>query len=139
MERIIDQQLMNYLNVFGQISRVRVNDCFMYNNKIIFAVPQKMLSMALGRNGENVKRANDVLLKRIRVVALPKSIADAGKFLSAIVYPIEFKSTEITPIEIVICASGVKNRAELMGRNKARMKELQNIAKQYFNKSLRIA
>ena len=31
-----------------------------------------------------------------------------------------------------------KNKAELMGRNKTRLRELQNIVKQYFKKGLRI-
>ena len=32
-----------------------------YNNNVIFCVPKRMLSMALGRNGENLKRIGEII------------------------------------------------------------------------------
>lgn len=138
MVKVIDQQKMRYLNVFGRISRVPVSDCFMYNNRLIFAVPHHKISMAIGERGENLKRASEILFRKSKVVALPRSTNDMGRFISAIIYPIEYKNLEAAGDEIIITATGMENKAELMGRNKVRLKELQDIAKQYFNKNLRI-
>ena len=140
MVRVIDQQKMRYLNVFGRITRLRVSDCFMYNNRIVFAVPHSLLSMAIGENGNNLKKASEILLRRSKVVPLPKddSPKNINYFLSAIVHPVEFKNLEVVGDEIIITANGMENKAELMGRNKTRLRELQDIAKQYFNKNLRV-
>jgi len=139
MVKVIDQQKIRYLNVFGKISRVPVSDCFMYNNRIVFAVPQVKLSQALGPNGRNLKKASEILMRRSKVVPLPKDVSEADKFISSIVHPVEFKHLEIRDDEIIITAAGMENKAELMGRGKVRLKELQDIIKQYFNKNLRIA
>ena len=138
MVKVIDQQKIRYLNVFGRISRVPVSDCFMYNNRLVFAVPHQKISMAIGERGENLKRASEILFRKSRVVALPRSTNDISRFISAIIYPIEYRRLDVVGDEIVITASGMENKAELMVRNKVRLKELQDITKQYFNKNLRI-
>ncbi len=138
MVKVIDQQQIGYLNVFGKISRVPASDCFPYNNKIVFAVPRERLSMAIGEGGSNIKRVSEVIMRRSKVVPLPKDKSDVAGFISAIIHPVEFKNLEVMEDEIQITANGMENKAELMGRNKVRLKELQDIAKQYFNKNLRI-
>ncbi|PIN88607.1 hypothetical protein COU61_04195 [Candidatus Pacearchaeota archaeon CG10_big_fil_rev_8_21_14_0_10_35_13] len=138
MVRVIDQVLMRYLNLFGKISRVDVKDCFIFNNKIVFAVPRNKLSLAVGENGRNVRKASDLLPRKVKVIALPRDESEAKWFLLSITHPTEFKNLEITGDEMIITTTGMKNKAELMGRNKARMKELQSVVKQYFNKGLRI-
>ncbi len=138
MVKVIDQQKMRYLNVFGRISRVPVSDCFMYNNRLVFAVPHQKISMAIGEKGRNLRITSEKLMRKLKVVALPREINDARRFISSIIHPIEFKNLEVLNDEIIITAGGMENKAELMGRGKVRLAELQDIAKQYFNKNLRI-
>lgn len=140
MVKVIDQQQIGYLNVFGRIAKIPVSDCFSYNNKIVFAVPRAKLSMAIGQNGRNLKLVSEKIMRRSKVVALPKdgTTNDIQNFILSIIHPVEFKSLEVAGDEILITASGMENKAELMGRNKVRLSELQDIAKQYFNKNLRI-
>ena len=79
-----------------------------------------------------------LLPRKVKVVALPNDETEARSFMMSITHPTEFKNLEVRNDEMIITTNGMKNKAELMGRNKARMKELQSIAKQYFNKNLRI-
>lgn len=140
MFKVLDQQKIRFLTVFGRVSRMPVSDCFTYNNRLVFAVPQAKLAMAIGENGNNIKRVSEMLLRRIKVVALPRqgNQADIGSFISAIIHPVEYKNIEVKDDEILISANGMENKAEMMGRGKVRLKELQDITKQYFNKNLRI-
>ncbi|MEK6918782.1 MAG: hypothetical protein AABW73_01960 [Nanoarchaeota archaeon] len=140
MFKVLDQQKIRFLTVFGRVSRIPVSDCFMYNNKVVFAVPQARLAMAIGENANNIKRASEMLMRKVRVVALPRpgNDSDIPSFISSIIHPVEFKNLEVVGEEIQIVANGMENKAEMMGRNKVRLKELQDIAKQYFNKNLRI-
>src|SRR3989344_7457764 len=133
MFKVLDQQKIRFLTVFGRVTRMPVSDCFMYNNKVVFAVPQARLSMAIGENASNIRRVGEMILRRVKVVALPRpgNEADISSFISSIIHPVEFKNLEVTGDEILISANGMENKAEMMGRNKVRLKELQDIAKQY--------
>ena len=63
-------QLMRYINLFAKASGVQTTECFVYNNAIYFAVPDFMMSKALGRDAINVKRISEVLSRKIRIVPL---------------------------------------------------------------------
>lgn len=56
MAQIIDMKLMRYINLFEKISHVSTTSCFVYNNIIIFGVPSAMVSKAIGKQGENMKK-----------------------------------------------------------------------------------
>ena len=60
MNKIIDMQLMRYLNLFERVSRVRTKNCAMYNSNIIFFVDARDVSRAIGENGMNIKRISEI-------------------------------------------------------------------------------
>jgi len=128
---------MRYLNLFEKITNVRTKNCFFYNNQIIFAVHPALISKVIGEQGRNVKQLVSILGKKIKIVALPKNIQEAEKFISDVVSPITFKTLEITEKEIIISASK-DTKASLIGRNKVRLEELKKIVEEYFGKGLRI-
>jgi transcription antitermination factor NusA-like protein len=103
----------------------------------MFAVPKPLISRALGKDAENLRRMSEVFKRRVRIVPIPFGENDAKEFFSKIIEPIEFKDLEITGGEIVINA-GQMNKAALIGRNKRRLFELQKIAKDFFGKELKI-
>jgi len=109
----------------------------MYNDTIIFAVPKHLVSKAIGENGKNVKKINMITKKKIKIIPIPKGIHHARDFIQAVVSPITFNDLEVTDEEIIITA-GSANKAALLGRNKRRLLELQEIVKNFFNKKLKI-
>ena len=135
--KTLDMRFIRYLNLFERITRVRTKNCFFYNNLIVFAVPRANVSRAIGREGRNVKRISEIIKKRIKIVVLPHNINDAEEFLSEVVEPVAFKNIEINGDEIIINA-GRQSKAALIGRDKVRLKEMKDIVKEYFNKSVRI-
>jgi len=137
MVRTIDMQFMRYINLFEKISRVRPEHCFEYYNNIIFIVDEPKVSKAIGEDGKNVKKISDILHKRVKVIAAPKSNEDIEKFILAMIHPAKFKNIEIKDEEVVVSA-GPQSKAMLIGRNKARLDEMQAIIKQYFRKNFRV-
>ena len=119
-------QHMRYLNLFGRITRISTRYCFNYNEAIVFCVPKKLISKAIGENAENAKQMRHILGKKIKVVATPVGIQDAKAFILAVVSPVTFKDLEITPTEIILTA-GNQSKAALIGRNKRRLLEMQKI------------
>ena len=137
MVSTIDMQDMRYLNLFGKITRVSTRYCFKYNQALVFCVPKKLISKALGKNAENARQMSKILGKRIKIIAVPRDIKDAKAFISAIVSPVTFRELEVTPDEIVLTA-GSQSKAALIGRNKRRFIEMQKIVRDFFKKEFRI-
>jgi len=130
-------QDMRHLNLFGKITKVSTRFCFKYNEAIVFCVPRKLISRAIGEGGKNIKQMNEILRKRIKVVAVPKGIQDAKSFIQAVVSPVNFKDLEVNGNEIVLTA-GSQSKAALIGRNKRRLLEMKRIVKDFFGKEFRI-
>ncbi|MBD3247554.1 hypothetical protein GF378_02955 [Candidatus Pacearchaeota archaeon] len=133
----IDMQDMRYLNLFRKITGVSTKHVIKYNNMLIFCVPKKMLSKAIGKNARNLKKINSILGKRIKVIPTPKSIEHVKEFIEAIVSPVKFKDLEVKDKEIVLTA-GRQSKAALIGRNKRRLHEMQKIIEDFFSKEFRI-
>lgn len=134
MATVIDMQLMRYINLFERVSKVSTTKVFFYNNQIIYAVPKAKVSVAIGKNAVNIKKLNDILRKKIKIVEMP-AIDDnkaIGKFIEAVVAPIEFNKVEVKDTSVVIPA-GRQSKASLIGRNRVREKELGDVLKNFFH------
>ncbi len=138
MVNTIDMQDMRHLNLFENITKVNTRFCFGYNNSIIFCVPKSMMFRAIGENGKNIKKLNQIIGKRIKIIAKPNGIEDVRYFIEDIVNPVRFKNLEIRDNEIIITAGGTQNKAALLGRNKQRLLEMHKIIKDFFGRELRI-
>jgi len=130
-------QTMRYINLLSKLTKIHTRNCFVYNDFVVFAVPAKLLSKAIGPAGKNVKALQDNLGKRVKIIADVKDVANAEKFVKAIVYPVEFVSLELKD-NILVLTAGSRNKAALIGRNRRRMIELNKILEDNFGKELKI-
>lgn len=131
MVKVLDMQFIRYANLFGRITNIRTNHCFLYNNTVIFAVPRKLVNNAIGPDNINLKRLSEIIKRRIKIVAVPNGIEDIENFVSVIVHPIKFKGIEIKDNEAIINANS-QSKASLIGRGKLRLEEMKDILDQYF-------
>ena len=138
MVTTISMQDMRHSNLFERITRIRTRYIFTYNDTLMFCVPKSKVSKALGRENENLKKISAILKKRIRVIPMPKGIEDAKDFISAVIAPVGFKEFHVTPDEIVV-TGGPQHKAALLGRNKRRLSEMQQIVKDFFRVDYRVA
>jgi len=128
---------LRYLNLFERITNIRTRYCFEYNNTIIFCIPGKLISKALGPNARNIRRISEILRKRVKIIFLPRNLSDARNFIGSIVSPVMFKDLEITPEEIILTA-GSQSKAALIGRNRRRLLEMQKIVRNFFKRDFKI-
>ena len=131
INKTLDMQFMRYANLFSRVTRIKTNHCFEYNNAIVFAVPRRLVPRAIGPDNQNLKRLNQILRKKVKIVAIPNGRADIENFVSIITYPVKFKAIEIKEDNAIINASN-PNKACLIGREKRRLNEMQNVLGQYF-------
>jgi NusA-like KH domain protein len=137
MVNTLDMQGIRHLNLFSKITKVPTKFYFSYNNLLIFCVPIKSISKAIGDNGENVKKISNILKRRIKIIPSPRGLGDFKNFIKKIVEPIEFNNIEIKGNEIIISANR-QNKASLIGRDKRRLIELQKITRNFFEKDIKI-
>lgn len=128
MSNTIDMQVMRYINLFERISNVSTNKCFVYNNTIFFVVPKDLVSRAIGRDAENVRRMGEVLGKKIRVIALDDNIE---KFVASIIEPYECVKVELKD-NVINLNANKQNKAGIIGRSRIREQELEDILKKFF-------
>lgn len=130
-------QTMRYINLLDRASRVKTSKCFVYNNTIIFAVPRDMISRAIGPAGVNIRAIQEKLGKKVKVISEANEILDAERFVRDVVSPLRFKSLELKD-NVFILTAGSESKAALIGRNRRRLDELNQILKDNFGKEVRI-
>lgn len=123
---ILDFQTIRYINLLDNISKVKTRKCFVYNNTIFFAVPKQLVSRAIGPGAINVKRINEKLGKKIKIISEAEGVSDAKRFIENIVEPVEFKQIDIQN-NVIVLTAGSQSKAALIGRNRRREAELKQI------------
>lgn len=141
METKLNITSIQYINLFGDVTGIRATDCFEYGSSMVFVVKPGFVLKAVGKDGGNVKRLSEKIRKKVKVISLPLQHAtdyDLTKFILALIYPIRFKKLTRDEDGITILA-GPQAKAQLIGRNSARLNELRNILRKYFKiKRIRI-
>ena len=140
MAKTISIQDMRYLNLFSKVTRISTRHCFKYNEVVIFCVPKNLVSRAIGENARNIKRINEIIGKRVKIISVPSDengVYGIKKFIESIVSPVTFRDLNVENNEITLTA-GSHSKAALIGRNKRRLNELKQISKDFFGKELKI-
>lgn len=134
----IDMQTMRYINLLDKASKVKTKRCFIYNNTIFFAVPEELISQAIGPAAQHVRIIQEHLGKKVRIIQESQELRDAHRFILDLISPGKFKSLEIKDNCVIITAGSNQNKAILIGRNKRRLLELQKIIQDVYLMDLKI-
>lgn len=131
MGKTLEMQFIQYMNFFEKLIGMRTKHCFSFNNTIFFVVNPNLVSRAVGENASNIRELTERLRRRVRIIAAPSSTKDAEKFVCSLIYPIKIKRFIAEGEEASIIAPR-EARAMIIGRNKVKLAELENILKEYF-------
>jgi transcription antitermination factor NusA-like protein len=134
----INMQTMRYINLLDRASRVKTRKCFSYNNAIFFAVPKKLVARAIGPNASNIKSLQENIGKKIKIIKEAEDVGEAQRFIEDIISPTKFKSLEVKDGMMIVTAGGVQSKAALLGRNKRRLIEMQQIIKDTFGLEFKV-
>jgi transcription termination/antitermination protein NusA len=121
--------MIKIMSIFANITKVNAKDCIDSNNKRIFIVDEGMAGKSIGKQGSNIKRLEEILKKRIKIVEYNK---EPTKFIQNLVYPCKIK--EIVSNDDVYTMTPIDNytRGLLIGRNAINLRENEEIIKRYF-------
>jgi N utilization substance protein A len=131
--RQFTKQIIDYINLFENLTKARVKDCFV-NSIILFIVEEGEIGKAVGKKGKNVFMVSKLIKKKIRVVEFNN---DVEIFIKNLIYPVEgkiYKENNLISIEL----SKSSDKGIILGRERKKLQELQDIINKYFDFEIKV-
>lgn len=127
-----DSSIMGFISLFEKMSGAQIKDCFLDNvlGCLTFIVQPGQLGRALGKKAENVKRLQEKINKRIRVIEFHPNMLE---FIKNMVAPLRVEGIEQKEDgTVVIMGPDTKTRGLLIGRSAQNLRNLENNVRRYF-------
>ena len=137
----LNNETIRLISLFEKITRSSVVDSFEdKNGTLIFTVAKDQLSKAIGKNAVNIKKAKNILKRKIRVIEYSDNIIN---FIKSLIFPLRIKDIIIGDYEnlsdeeksravITIQTGDTKTRGILIGRNASNLRNYESIVRKYF-------
>ena len=130
MNRIkYDSDLMKLMIIFESTTGAKVKDCIV-NEKLIFIIEENEMGKAIGKNGVNIKRMENMLKKKIKLVEFSN---DVLQFVKNIIHPINVLEVIQEDNVIKIHGKDTSTKAMIIGRERQNINHLSDIVKRYFD------
>ena len=130
-----DSDSMKLMMLFESVTGAKVKDCIA-NEKLILIMEENEMGKAIGRNGINIKRMENNLKRKIKLVEFSN---DVLKFIKNIIYPIEALDIKNEDEIITIHGKDTSSKAMLIGRERQNINHISSIVKRYFDiKEIRV-
>ena len=120
---------MKLITLFESITGAEVKDCIS-NDKLIFIIRENEMGKAIGKKGANVKKIEDKLRKKIKLVEFTNDVAG---FVKNLIYPIEVQEINFDNGVVTIRGKDSGSKAMLVGRDRQNIMHLSDIVGRYFD------
>ena len=129
MKKVYDVELMKYIALLENISHVRIKDLFQYNGMLCCVVDKNDVSTFVGSGGKKIRKIQDMIHKKIKVVGYSDDVKDFAKDL---IYPLEVSKIEDDNGNLLISCDDRKSKGLLIGRGRKGLLNLQNALSRFF-------
>ena len=125
---VFDIRVIQTISMFEKMTGARVKDCIL-GDTIMFVVADGEIGKAIGKGGVNVKKLEQRLKKRIKLVEFN---VDVLKFVRNLVAPLRLESAELDDAKLLLTAKDLKTRGLLIGRSASNLRGYEAIIQRYF-------
>ena len=124
-----DANLLKLMTLFETVTRSRVKDCFTDDNELLtFVVNDFQLGKAVGKGASNVKKLENMLKRKIKILGFnPNPV----QFIKNLIYPVKAE-VEFNDNIVQIKVNDSKSKAFLFGRNRVNLNNNLKITNKYF-------
>ena len=70
----LDNEAIRLITLFENLTGASVKDCLIEGNVVYFLIEEGMVGMAIGRNGRNVKNAERIIGKQVKLFEFSKDL-----------------------------------------------------------------
>lgn len=132
---ILDQETFGLSSLLEKLTGAKVKDCFIDNDVIYFVVGAGELGRVVGKDGINIRRVQEELKKRIRVIEYRDSVVD---FVKNIIYPLEAEEVILQEKMVLIRDHSKKTKSLLIGREGRNLRLINRAVKRFFNVEVKV-
>lgn len=127
MEITLDNNALRLISLFESSTGARVRDC-VNDGSVLFVVEPGDMSKAIGKAGSNIRRLENILKKRVRVVEFA---TEAVQFAKNLAGPLGADVVDEAGI-LRIIPVGLRERGFLIGRGGENLRALESLIKRHF-------
>jgi len=133
----LDQETMGISSIMERITRAKVIDCFKDddNTTLYFVVAPGEMGRALGKGGSNVKKAEQELGKKVRVIEYNDSIET---FVKNIIAPLRVQEIVLEGDIVYLKDSNKKTKSLLIGRESRNLNLISRAVRRFFNVNVKV-
>jgi|SRR3989344_733569 len=129
MKIVYDEQLMKYIALVENLTKVNVKDMFLKNNMLYCVIDKENLRKIIGPNGSKIKRIENLIKKKIKILGYSSNV---NEFVKDLVYPFKIDKVEDTEGVVNIYCKDTKTKGLLIGRERRNLLNFKEITKRYF-------
>ncbi|MGE0792929.1 MAG: NusA-like transcription termination signal-binding factor [Candidatus Woesearchaeota archaeon] len=124
-----DMQTIQWMNLFEKVTKARVKDCFVHNEKIHFIVHPGQLHKALGENKKNVTRLEELLAKKVKIIEYSE---DMLKFVVNVMAPLKVVDIKNENDIVTITGPDQKTKGLMIGARAQNLRMFEGVIQKYF-------
>ena len=119
-----------------RITRARVKNCFLEENIVYFIVARGDLGKAIGKGGINIKKAQEKIGKKIKVIEYSDKVEG---FIKNLIYPLKVEEIiQESERVIFIKDPSKKTKSLLIGRDGKNLSFINKVVQRFFNVEVRV-
>ena len=120
-----DLNLLGLMNAFEKITRAKLIDCFIDDNELLtFIVEKNNLRKAIGKNGTTVKKLEDLMKRKIKVV---ENSLEMLKLIQNYIYPLRVDDIREENRIVIMKSQNTKTKGLLIGRQAKNLRNLEKV------------
>ncbi len=124
-----DTELIKKITLFEDQTGAKVKDAFYYRDRLTYIVQEGEMGKALGRNKKNVKKIQDMINEKVKIVEYDNDII---QFIVNFLNPLELEKIEDDDGIIRIDGGDSQTNGLIIGRNGRNLKKMKKIVDHYF-------
>lgn len=126
---VYDVNLMKFMSLFESITKASLKDCINQDSMIVYIVQPNEIGKAIGSKGANVRRLENIIKKKVKIVEFaPEPV----NFIKNLIYPLQVKEIKEEDGVFTLVPPDLKTRGLLIGRNASFLRAYEAIVKRYF-------
>ncbi len=126
----LDVSAITTINLFERVTGAKVRDCITGETRVVFVVEEGEIGRAIGRNGVNIKKIEQALNRKIKIVEFNPDVA---RFVGNLVLPLRASKITVDGDTVVLHSDDVTTKGLLIGRNAQNLRHNETIVKRYFD------
>lgn len=133
--RTITDETMRYITLFEDITRTQALDCLDKGDLLVFIVHRRQVGMAVGKQGENVRRLRDMLKRSVEVVGFSRSLES---FLRSIFHNYKVRDVTIESrgdVNYARVSVEPSQKGRAIGRGGSNLRLAKEIVNRYFERT----